>query len=362
MKKPFCGVLGRDALRMLLDEGFLVKTGGLVEVKNETIDIGLSQPVRLANKPFASTGYPDMNMFGEEVGLDGLILRPGHTVLAQAAVRLNLLEPFHVGFSSRSGMARIGLESTAHVDGFGEMNCAYSRDGLSRRVIISAISRIPVTGLGKESLLQMRISRKDARLGREEVLKILVSGHNLFIDPRTGKPLEKELQLRRVTPDGRLLATLHLQEGLCGFKLRKDAKVLDLSLRGQKWEDFFEPVYANRGGDGRLYVDLRETGYYLFITREGLNLREGLCASLKQLDSSLFRGAIHFAEYFGHGFQGGATLEMVTLSSDVRAYEGSFVASFGLDRVDPDAPIYEGFSANQNLIPQLPPMVTMPTL
>lgn len=359
MNKPFIGVQGKDSLLALFESGFLV-ANGIHGVDNDTVDIGLLSEGWISNEPFASTGDLNRVRHGKAVSLEKLVLRPGETLTAMAKVSLNLLPPYYAFFSPRSRMARVGVKPTVHVEGFSQMNWAYSNSGVSRKMLVSVTSRIPVTGLDKVPLFQMRVFSADTRVDYKSMMGIMSEGHDLLINPKNGKPIAREKQLKDIDRDGKLVSRLHLQKGVTGFKLKKKTPVLDLSRTGQPWDDYFEPVFAKSDDTGKLFVDLSGAEYYLFITELGLNIPRGYVASLEQLDARLVEAVIHFAEYFGHMFKGAATLEVVPIASAIRVYQGTPVGAFRLERIDPSAPTYSGFSVNQHHLPQLPPMVTMP--
>ncbi len=357
----FVGVLGKNSLEGLFDKGFLSSNGGPYEIGPDTVDYGVqSSEAWISREPYASVGRFTPDLWGERVQLNGLVLKPGQTLVAPAAVNLNLLEGYAF-MSPRSRMARVGVEPTTYVEGFTERDWAHSSTPLSRKLWMSVSSRIPVTGLDKVALAQMRLFTGDTRLGRKEMLNILRSGHRFLVDPVNGSELPMDRQERAIAQNGTLVTTLHLREGqLVGFRLKKKTPVLDLSATGQNWKEFFEPVYAKKDGNGDIYVDLLAGEYYLLITAEAINLPKGYVASLEQLDSRLIAAAVHFAEYFGHGFKGAATLEVVPIAArSIRVYKGSPVGAFRLECVEANAPLYTGFSKGQNLVPQLPPMLTM---
>lgn len=360
----FSGVLGFSSLQELFNKNFLQSQGGPFQVGNDTVDCGISPTIAwISNGPYASNGVTNPSSFGSPVDPSNVVLLPGQTLLAPASVSLNLIEGYYAFFSPRSGMARVGVEATAHVSGFSEMNWAKGFESKSRKIMVSVTSRLPVKGLTKVPLFQMRVFTGDTRLNREQMVDIMRSSHNLLIDPRSGAPLSKERQMSAIDSTGALVTTVHLEEGkIVGFKLKKNKSVLDLSKKGQDWKKFFVPIYAKMDADGKLYVDLYQEEYYLLITEEGLNLPHGYVASLEQLNARLISAVVHFAEYFGHSFKGAATLEVVPITHSIRVYNGSPIGAFRLEKIEDDAPVYKGFSINQNLLPQLPPTVTMPTL
>lgn len=358
--EKFVGVLGKNSLEELFAKGFLFSNGGPYQIGPDTVDYGIEPGEAWVSKePYASVGAFTPGHWGKRVPLEGLVLKPGYTIVAPAALNLNLLDEY--AFTSpRSRMARVGVEATTHVEGFTERNWAYSKAPLSRKLWMSITSRIAVSGIDRVSLAQMRLFTGDTRCNREQMLDILRSGHRLLIDPVNGVELPMDRQERAITQGGALVTTLHLREGqLVGFRLKKKTPVLDLLATGQNWKEFFEPVYAKKDGHGDIYVDLLAGEYYLLITAEAINLPKGYVAALEQLDSHFIPAAVHFAEYFGHGFKGAATLEVVPIAAhSIRVYKWSPVGAFRLECVEANAPLYSGFSKGQNLAPRLPPMFT----
>jgi deoxycytidine triphosphate deaminase len=359
--KNYIGVLGSSSLQSLFDKGFLCPDGGVYAVGNDTVDIGIKPDTAwLSDAPYASTGRGNPGTWGKPVDPTKVILQPGQTLLARSSVHLNLIDHYAF-FSPRSRMARVGVEPTAHVAGFTEMNWAKGSGPISREVMVSITTRIPVKNLTEVPLFQMRVFSGDTRVKKQDLIEMLRSGHDLLIDPRNGSPLPREVQMRAISDEGSLITTLHLKEGqIVGFRLKRTKAVLDLSKEGQDWRKFFEPIYAKRDKEGFLYVDLKEGDYYLLITKEGLSLPKGYVASLEQLNARFISAVVHFAEYFGHMFKGAATLEVVPISRDIRVYEGSPVGAFRLEKVEPNTPEYMGFCRNQNHVPQHSPMLTMP--
>lgn len=353
------GVYGQRRLRELFDRRFL--TGhGLHSIGSDTVDFGISEThAWIGDHPFAYDGEMKPESWGNKVDPKTVVLHPGQTLVAYATIGLDLVEGYAF-FSPRSRMARVGVSATAHVQGFSQMNWAKSSGPLTRSVLVSVTSRVPVTGLTRAPLLQMRMYDSDTRVDKKEMLDMLRTGHNLLIHPRHGNPLVREIQVAAIADDGSLVTTLFLQDGVVGYRLKKTRNVLDVSGSEQDWSKWFEPVYAQRDQRGKLFVDLREGGYYLLITWEGLNLPVGYVASLQQLDSRLVAAVVHFAEYFGHAFKGAATLEVVPISAPIRIYRGTPIGSFRLEKTDLDTPQYDGFSAGQHHRPQLPPMFSSP--
>lgn len=368
MNTDFRGVLGKDSINALLEKGFLIHRGGRYQVGSDSLDCGVSTslPAWVSDSPYSSTGTSPTetwcDSWGSRVDIQKLTLKPKQTLLCSSSIDLNTVDGY-LFYSSRSGMARSGITATAHVDGFSQMDWAMPEvpSPMSRRVMVSVTSRVPVRSLAAIPLFQARFFTGDTRVDKKGLVEILRSGHNLLIDPTTEVALPKERQLRQCDDNGRLITTLHLEEGsIVGFRLKKNTKVLDLAKKGQDWKSFFQAIYAQRDVDGRLFVELQEGEYYLFITNEALNLPQGYVASLQQLDSRLVNAAVHFAEYFGHMFRGAATLEVYPLSYSVRLYQGSPIGAFQLEKIEPDTPPYTGFARMQRRIPQLPNIFSMP--
>lgn len=88
-------------------------------------------------------------------------------------------------------------------------------------------------------------------------------------------------------------------DGLVGFRARKNSEPIDLSAIGRyRWEEFWEPIAPD--STGRLVLEPEE--FYLLLSRESVVVPEDLAAEMAAYDPTAGELRTHYAGFFDPGF------------------------------------------------------------
>jgi len=109
-------------------------------------------------------------------------------------------------------------------------------------------------------------------------------------------------QLRLKTGSPRALAVrrvgVELGEGICGFRARRHAGVVDMDLEGaHDPRDFFEELHARRG---ELLLDPGE--FYILASKQAVEIPVDQAAEMTPIDPAVGEFRVHYAGFFDPGF------------------------------------------------------------
>ena len=91
---------------------------------------------------------------------------------------------------------------------------------------------------------------------------------------------------------------VELAEGICGFRARRHAGVVDMDLEGaHDPHDFFEALYARRG---ELLLDPGE--FYILASKQAVEIPVDQAAEMTPIDPAVGEFRVHYAGFFDPGF------------------------------------------------------------
>jgi dCTP deaminase len=126
-----------------------------------------------------------------------------------------------------------------------------------------------------------------------------------------------------------LFLSLALAEGdtPVGWRARKNSRLLDLTVvGGHDPDDFWEPVYAERGGG----VVLEPEEFYLLLSRERVRVPPELAAEMTAYDPTNGELRAHYAGFFDPGFGHGPVMPSGSQAAlEVRAHDVAFMVADG---------------------------------
>ena len=139
----------------------------------------------------------------------------------------------------------------------------------------------------------------DVAAGYAGPLYLEIAPQTFSILVRTGTRLN---QLRLKTGAPRPLSVssvgVELSEGICGFRARRHAGVIDMDLEGgHDPRDFFEALYARRG---ELLLDPGE--FYILASKQAVEIPVDQAAEMTPIDPAVGEFRVHYAGFFDPGF------------------------------------------------------------
>ncbi len=239
--------------------------------------------------------------------VNGYELKRGSTYLVPLEERVRLGDLACIRSSPKSTTGRIFLNTRMIADYGPHINeVVHSDDDRERMLWLQlqplAFNVIVYPGI---SLSQLRfLTSLDAQLPVEEARRLQTTQPFLFYRTSGGlvptshsgysEGLDMHLDLSGVST-----------EGIGGLRARRNPDPLDLSKKNNhKPEEYFEPLKADAQGE----VIMRHGEYYLFSTKEVLNIPSDLCVETVR-HSAQFTGSIEFAGFIDNGFLGDLVLE-----------------------------------------------------
>ncbi len=166
------------------------------------------------------------------------------------------------------------------------------------------------------TLSQVRLFNEDTRL-TEDMLPKTFQAHSLLWN-KNGKPIAYD-DIAVSDRDGALVLSLDIDDDICGWECLGSNRVLDFSkLNHYSPRDFFRPVVKH---DGR--VELRESGLYIFYTKERVCVPPALACEMHPMDQRSGEFRSHDAGFidpgWGYGAKGEGTGRRLVL--EVRPFE-----------------------------------------
>jgi dCTP deaminase len=148
------------------------------------------------------------------------------------------------------------------------------------------------TGL---AMNQVRLLEGDARLGDAELRALHADVPLLYVG---AEPLgAAELSLA-----GGLFLSLDVSgagDSVVGYRAKKNSLPIDLDQAGTlAWRDYWEPVYAERGGR----IVLEPEVFYLLLSAEGVCIPPSFAAEMQAYDPTAGELRTHYAGFFDPGF------------------------------------------------------------
>ncbi len=147
------------------------------------------------------------------------------------------------------------------------------------------------------------------------LLSVAASGSGPGLVPEAARlPLSDGLFLSLALPDA---------GAPVGWRARKNSRLLDLTLiGGHDPDDFWEPVYPERGGG----VVLEPEEFYLLLSREQVRVPPELAAEMTAYDPTNGELRAHYAGFFDPGFGHGPIAPSGSQAAlEVRAHDVAFM-------------------------------------
>ncbi len=166
-------------------------------------------------------------------------------------------------------------------------------------------------------LNQIRFRRGLGTIAASEIGRLYRGGH-LVTNVEHSATTDQRLVKVTIDLEG------HERNGLIGFRAKKHTDRIDLAcVRKYPAQDFWEPIFATR--PSRLVLDPND--FYILVTRESVQVPEGLAAEMVAYDTSIGEFRVHYAGFFDPGFGcGGASSKAVL---EVRSHEVPFMLEHG---------------------------------
>lgn len=256
-----------------------------------------------------------------EFRLDGgAVFERGVAYLVELEEELHLDAQLRGRFNPRSSTGRCDIFTRVLCNGhprFDETPPGYS----GRLWIEIAPLSFPVRLARGDRLAQLRLSRGNPALGREELLE-LYARTPLCFDGNKPVPLSRA----RIGEDG----TLELCVGLsgrqpCGWRSATHTDLVEFSREGaHNALDFWEPL---RASEGRCI--LAPESFYIFASRERLVVPPDVAAEMLPIDVGIGELRNNYAGFFDNGFGWGGAGNGTPAVLEVRAHDVPFLVEDG---------------------------------
>jgi len=244
--------------------------------------------------------------------------------LIKLAEKLKLSNEIYAFASSKSSTGRVDLQTRLIVDNnsrFDDVPCGYKGDLWLQVIPKSFLIKL---NLG-DKLNQLRFFNGDAKLSRDEILKLYRSDSLLMSG--NSSPIDSDQKLTQnqgcnLTMCINLIGTDHSK--IIGYKNLLIDQVLDFSKHNHyNMKDFFEPIIEPE--DGKLILE--KGSFYIFSTKEMIRIPRNYSAEMIAYD--IFTGEFrsHYAGFFDPGFGYGERGEIKGRHAvlEVRSFDSNFI-------------------------------------
>jgi dCTP deaminase len=204
------------------------------------------------------------------------------------------------------------------------------RRGYEGPLYVEVVSRtFPLLIRPDMTLVQLRLFDNRSGLVGDAELRDLHDSVGLVRDAATGARVPMP-----VTDEG-LGLTLDLrgdENGVVGFRAKRNTEVLDFGRLDQQWQRFWEPVYRDVD-QPRLVLEPEE--FYLLMSHEAITIPPGLASEMVPYDVRSGEVRTHYAGFFDPGFGydpepgGDGTTRGSQATLEVRAHDVPFVVEQG---------------------------------
>lgn len=255
---------------------------------------------------------------GEVDLINGAILERDRPYLIPLMEELDLPAHVHGKANPRSSIGRVDVFTrvvTDHSDRFDEIKPGY-QGKLYLEVVPRSFAVRVQRGL---SLNQLRLLVGDASVSDAELTERHREHALLYYN---GEPVE------RLSPNRGLLLSLDLtgdEEGVVGYRAKKNSLLLDLTEQGYDAGDFWEPVVR----EAQHRVVLEPEAFYLLLSAEAVRIPPFLAAEMAAFDPTSGELRTHYAGFFDPGFGDGEGLTGSRAALEVRAHDVPFVVENG---------------------------------
>ncbi|MDP9071514.1 MAG: 2'-deoxycytidine 5'-triphosphate deaminase [Actinomycetota bacterium] len=251
---------------------------------------------------------------GEVSLIEGGILERDRPYLIPLMEELRLPPHVHAKANPRSSTGRVDVFTrvvTDQSDRFDEVVPGYHG-----RLYLEVVPRSFAVRVERHvSLNQLRLVAGDATVTDGELASVHAQQPLLYYN---GSPVP-QLPLSRG-----LLFSLDLtgdENGVIGYRAKKNSRLLDLGQVGYDPTDYWEPVV--REPQHRVVLEPEE--FYLLLSAEAVRVPAGLAAEMAAFDPTSGELRTHYAGFFDPGFGEGAGLLGSRAALEVRAHDVPFV-------------------------------------
>jgi dCTP deaminase len=335
---PRYGVLPRQRLRELIDDGAISATGfdPAANLQPASLDLTLG-PVgyRLRSSFLPGTDLvrdklPDYEMGQIDLTGDGAVLEQNRPYLIPLRERLDLPDDVRGRTNPRSSTGRLDVFTRVVSDRgnhFDEIRTGYAGE-LFLEIVPMSFTVKAREGI---TLNQLRLIAGDpgavdpaeARLTDDELIALSET------DPIVYPGASSEAEDRAVVSDG-LLLSVDLsgdERGFAGYRARKSTGLLELDrVNAYQVGDFWERIYPERR---RLILEPDQ--FYLLVSRERVRIPPGYAAEMAAYDPTSGELRTHYAGFFDPGFGDvdSADWRGTPAVLEVRAHDVAFALEHG---------------------------------
>lgn len=325
------GVLPAEHLRKAIAEGWLQSDDAdatNANVQPASIDLRLGATAYRLRSSFLPGAESVHDRLGEfSMGAldlaDGAILERGRPYLIPLQETLALPPDVRGRTNPKSSTGRVDVFTRVITERGGRFDEIPA--GYTGRLYLEVFSRSFTIKVGAGlTLNQLRLVAGGGDLALDDGALAGLHEHDPILFGPTGGPLGGDLVVA-----GGLFVGVDLSAkgaGGVGYKARRNSKLLDLSKRDHDPDDFWEPVYAERGD--RLVLEPEE--FYLLISSERVRIPPTYAAEMEAYDPTAGELRTHYAGFFdpgfGHGKPGASGTRAVL---EVRARDVPFILEHG---------------------------------
>lgn len=303
--EPARGVLPSQLLQRAVEQGWIssVEPYGIQagSIQPASIDLRLGEyayELRCSFLPDTESSVEDkvQDLVQDRISISGgRTLEPERPYLIPLLEELRLPDGVRGKANPKSSTGRLDVFTRVITDGnnrFDEIP-----EGYHGKLYLEVVPRsFAVRADRFQSLNQLRLAVGDARVRDTEDLR-RIHGLETPLLYTDGEPVPVE---DLVTADGLFLSVdLSDSRKVVGYRAKKNSRRLDMSTTGRYWwHDFWEPVYAERGGR----VVLEPEIFYLLLSAEGVCVPPQYAAEMVAYDPTAGELRTHYAGFFDPGF------------------------------------------------------------
>ncbi|MEO0479921.1 MAG: 2'-deoxycytidine 5'-triphosphate deaminase [Planctomycetota bacterium] len=324
------GILVRQQIRALIDEGALTTTDGSgipdSQIQPASLDLRLGpvgyrvQAGFLPESATVEERIKEWQLY--EVDLrEGAVLEQGQVYVLPLLERIDRPLPYQVRANPKSSTGRLDLFTRLMADRSPRFETA--SPGYQGPLWLEVVPRsFPVRVRQGLALTQVRFVDGDSMLSDDELRAEYEREPLLYRDPTTPIPLD-EVRI----DDGLCMGVALSQDpdvsGPIGYEALRFTSVVDMAKEGaHDGADFFRPIEARPSG--RMLVEPEE--FYLFASKERVRIPRHLAAEMAAYDVGIGELRTNYAGFFDNGF-GGQTGSRAVL--EVRPHDVPFLVEDG---------------------------------
>jgi dCTP deaminase len=171
---------------------------------------------------------------------------------------------------------------------------------------------------GIDSLNQMRILRKDARLSELEIRRM--QGQYSALKDENNKRKQANTLRIRGGDHGYMIFSADCVgvDGIVGYEAKVSKEALPIGgVHCSDWKKYFKPIKAKK------YLELDPAKYYILSTSERISIPPQFAAEVKAIDERHGEFRTHYAGFFDPGFGYDSTNPLAgnTITLEVRVFE-----------------------------------------